>query len=171
MDAISWNGVGKRREFAAPSLKRDKSERLLALFGKQAESREHSTQQRSGRKKRGKINRIGDRQRQTDSSKSMTKHGPTCDLIGKGSFWPPSSRLFGFFTESFFFSWIKCQLGQCFSFFFLLSLFYFFSPLFFGSPRSAFLECWTSFCWEQFPLMWIQFHPRVPPFCRSLVYI
>jgi hypothetical protein len=107
----------------------------------------------------------------------MTKHGPTCDLIGKGFFWPPSSRLFGFSTERFFFSWIKCQLGQCFSFFFLLSLFYFrffvffVSPFSFGSPRSAFLGCWTSFCWEQFPLMWIQFHPRVPPFCRPLVYI
>jgi hypothetical protein len=38
MDLISWNGVGKRREFRGPIIKIDKSDQLSALFGKQAES-------------------------------------------------------------------------------------------------------------------------------------
>lgn len=127
-DFVKWRGKTQRiRGFIIK--KRQVRAAILALFGKQAESREHSTQQRSGRKKRKDKQNITDRQRQTDSSKSMTKHGPTCDLIGKGFFWPPSSRLFGFSTESFFFSWIKCQLGQCFSFFF--DIFIFCLPFFF----------------------------------------
>jgi hypothetical protein len=100
-DFVKWRGKTQRIRGSIIK-KRQVRAAILALFGKQAESREHSTQQRSGRKKRKDKQNLTDRQRQTDSSKSMTKHGPTCDLIGKGFFWPPSSRLFGFSTESFF---------------------------------------------------------------------
>ena len=51
-DFVEWRG--KTHEIRGPIIKRDKSDRLSALFGKQAESREHSkrTQQRSCRRKR-----------------------------------------------------------------------------------------------------------------------
>jgi hypothetical protein len=58
MDAISWNGVGKRREFAAPSLKRDKSERLYWPYLANKQRAESAARSKEVAEKRGKINRI-----------------------------------------------------------------------------------------------------------------
>lgn len=87
MDSISWNGVGKRMKFAAPSSKETSQTGYRPyLANKQKAESTASARSKEVAEERGKINRITDRQQQTDSSKSMTKHGPTCDLIGKGFF-------------------------------------------------------------------------------------
>ena len=76
MDLISWNGVGKRREFRGPIIKIDKSDQLSALFGKQAESTAQLAHAAKWPKK-AKDKQNSDRQHQLiHSSKSMTKHGP-----------------------------------------------------------------------------------------------